>query len=96
MSDRDLKADVSRAEHAARLLNDELLADALKTIRDEVVRMWVDCPARDMEGKEALWQLARTADKFELLLKGYVETGKLATAGLKRFEERRGLLRMLP
>lgn len=96
MSDRDLKADVSRAEHAARLLNDELLADALKTIRDEVVRMWVDCPARDKEGKEALWQLARTADKFELLLKGYVETGKLATAGLKRFEERRGLLRMLP
>ena len=92
MNDRAMQADVDRAEHAHRLLNDELLNDALKTIRDEVVQMWIDCPARDQEGKEALWQLAKTTDKFESLLKGYVETGKLATANLKRFEDRRGLL----
>ncbi len=89
----DPQADVNRAEHAARLLNDELLMDALKAIRDDVVRTWVECPARDKEGKEALWQLAKTADKFETLLRGYVETGKLATANLKSFEERR-VLRM--
>lgn len=92
--DRALQADINRAEHAQRLLQDELLQDALKTIRDEVVRMWVDCPARDQEGKEALWQLAKTADKFESLLKGYVETGKLATANLKHFEDKRGLRRV--
>lgn len=95
MSDRDLMSDVNRAEHAHRLLNDELLSEAIKSLRDEVVRMWVDCPARDKEGKEALWQLAKTTDKFELLLKGYIETGKLASANLKRFDERKGLLRML-
>lgn len=94
MNDRDLMRDVSRAEHADRLLNDELLNQALQTIRDEVVRMWVECPARDKEGKEALWQLAKTADKFESLLKGYVQTGKLATANLKVFEERKGLRRV--
>jgi hypothetical protein len=95
--DRNLQADMERAEHARRLLDDPLLADAIKTIRDEVVRMWVDCPARDSEGKEALWQLAKTTDKFELLLKGYIETGKLAAANLramKEFEEKRGLRRV--
>jgi hypothetical protein len=90
----DPQADIDRAEHAHRLLQDELLQDALKAIKDEVARAWIDCPARDKEGKEALWQLAKTADKFESLLKGYVETGKLARANLKAFEERRGLRRV--
>lgn len=94
MNDRELMADASRAEHAQRLLNDQLLQDALKAIKDEVLRVWIDCPQRDHEGKEALWQLAKTADKFESLLRGYIETGKLAQANLKHFEERKGLRRV--
>lgn len=94
MNDRNLQADIDRAEHANRLLNDQLLQDALKAIKDDVQRAWIDCPQRDHEGKEALWQLAKTADKFEALLKGYIETGKLASANLKAFEERRGLRRV--
>lgn len=93
MNDRELQRDVDRAGHAERLLQDELLQEALQAIRSEVVRMWVDCPARDQEGKEALWQLAKTADKFESLLKGHIQTGKLATANLKHFEDKRGFLR---
>lgn len=94
MSERDLRNDVARAEHASRLLHDELLQEALNAIKAEIQRTWIDCPARDKDGKEALWQLAKTADKFEGLLKGYVETGKLAAANLKAFEERRGLRRV--
>lgn len=94
MNDHELMADIDRAEHANRLLQDQLLQDALKAIKDEVQRVWIDCPQRDHEGKEALWQLAKTADKFESLLKGYIETGKLATANLKHFEERKGLRRV--
>lgn len=89
----DPQADIDRAEHANRLLNDQLLQDSLKAIKDEVHRAWIDCPARDKEGKEALWQLAKTADKFESLLRGHIETGKIAQVNLKAFEERRGLLR---
>lgn len=91
--DRELQAQIDRAEHADRLLNDTLLQEALAAIKGEVHRAWIDCPARDHEGKEALWQLAKTADKFETLLRGYVETGKLARMNLKAFEERKGLLR---
>jgi predicted nucleic acid-binding protein len=93
--DRELQAQIDRAEHAHRLLNDQLLQDALAAIKAEVVKTWVDCPARDHEGKEALWQLAKTADKFEALLRGFVETGKLATMNLKAFEERKSLLRLV-
>lgn len=94
MNDRALQSDINRADHAQRLLNDELLQDSLKTIKEEVTRLWLDCPARDHEGKEALWQLAKTADKFESLLRGHIETGKLAQVNLKAFEERRGLRRV--
>jgi hypothetical protein len=95
--EQNLQADLDRAEHARRLLNDELVSQALAAIKHEVMTAWIDCPQRDKEGKEALWQLAKTADKFENLLRGYIETGKLAAAqldNLKRFEERSGMARM--
>jgi hypothetical protein len=93
VNDRDLMAELNRGEHANRLLQDELLQEALQAIKDEVVATWADCPARDKEGKEALWQLMKTANKFESLLKGYIESGKLAAMNLKAFEERKSLLR---
>lgn len=91
----NLQAQVDRAEHAARLLQDQLLNDALAAIKAEVMRTWIDCPQRDKDGKEALWQLAKTADKFEGLLRGYIEAGKLAQVNLKAFEEKRSLMQRL-
>jgi hypothetical protein len=80
-----------RGRRAAELLSNELLRDALDAIKREVQAQWLSCPARDSEGKEALWQLAKTAEKFEGLLTGHIEAGKLATLNLKRYEEKRGL-----
>ncbi len=90
----DLIAQQNRAHEAELLLGNALLREALKAIHEEVTAQWMDCPARDTEGKEALWQLAKTAQKFERLLTGHIETGKLATEHLKRFEEdrKRGIL----
>lgn len=81
----------ARGHISESLLENELLKEALQAIKDEVNRQWVECPARDHEGKEALWQLAKTAQKFENLLLGYVESGKLAADQLKRFEEKKSL-----
>lgn len=77
----------SRGIRAQQLLDDELLQEALKAIADEVSAQWLACPARDKEGKEALWQLAKTADKFKGILTGYVQTGKVAAEQLKRYEK---------
>jgi len=69
----------TRGWRAKELQDNELLQQALKSIKDEVITQWGACPARDMEGKEQLWQLYKTSQKFEMLLNGYIESGKLAT-----------------
>ena len=84
----------TRGQYAQQLLDSALLKEALDAIEKEVLDQWVDCPARDKEGKEALWQLIKTSRKFREILTGYVNTGKLATANLKRFEEQSALRRM--
>lgn len=81
----------TRGRRAQDLLDNEVLSEALDAIETEVVTMWSDCPSRDTEGKEALWQLMKTSKKFRAILLGYVKTGQLATDNLKRFEEKRGL-----
>ena len=85
----DYQDDLNRATKARMLLEDQMLQDALKAIEAEVVEQWTACPARDAEGKEALWQLMKTAQKFRAILIGHIETGKLATAQLAKFEEKR-------
>lgn len=94
MSDTDLMAQEVRGHNAFSLLENELLKEALAAIEQEVMEQWIACPARDKEGKEALWQLIKTSRKFKDILTGYIETGKLATESMKRFEKE-GLLRRL-
>lgn len=91
----DLMADVDRGRTALSLSENELLCDALDAIDKEVMEQWVDCPARDKDGKEALWQLIKTSRKFRSILVGYIETGKLATEQLKRYEKDTLLRRVL-
>ena len=82
----------TRGRRAEELLADDLLQEALAAIDAEIVLQWEQCPARDAEGKEALWQLLKTSKKFRNVLTGYIETGKLATEQLKRYEQgKRGL-----
>lgn len=78
-----------RGIEARMLLDNHLLQDALKAIETEVVEQWAACPARDTEGKEALWQLMKTAQKFRGILTGYVQTGQLASESMRKFEEKR-------
>lgn len=84
----------TRGQRASELLDNELLQETLDAIRAEVIKQWSECPARDAQGKEALWQLHKMAEKFENILKGYVQTGVLASDNLKRYEEQSKLYRM--
>ena len=90
----DLLAQQTRGQISSSLLENELLQEALNAIEKEVIDCWEKCPAHDKDGKEALWQLFKTSKKFRNILTGYVETGKLATANLSQFEERRGIRKL--
>lgn len=87
MSERDFMSEIDRGRTALSLTENELLSEALEAIDKEVMEQWIACPARDKEGKEALWQLIKTSRKFRSILTGYIDTGKLATEQLKRFEK---------
>ena len=47
-------------------------------LRSAVVEEWKKCPVRDQEGALLLLQLAKLTDKFESILVGMVESGKMA------------------
>ena len=87
--------DTERGRQAAELLAHPLLKQALAAIEAEVVSQWGQCPARDHDGKEALWQLFKTAQKFRGVLSGYVESGKFAADKLRKFDEDEGRIRKL-
>ncbi len=95
MTEQDLRAQQDKAANALSLTQNELLNEALDAIDKEVMEQWINCPSRDKEGKEALWQLIKTSRKFRSILTGYIESGKLATEQLKRYEKESLLRRVL-
>ena len=92
MTENELHNQALKGQLSSSLLENELLQEALDAIDKEVMEQWIACPARDHEGKEALWQLIKTSRKFRTILEGYIETGKLASEQLRQFEEKRGLM----
>ena len=69
---------VQRATEAALVLDNPAYQEAMSQLKAVVIQQWKDCPVRDREGQLLLLQLAKLCDKFESLLNGMVETGKLA------------------
>ena len=69
---------VTRALDAQQVLENPVFVSAMEQMRDEIIAQWKACPVRDKEGQTLLLQLAKLSDKFEGILRGYIETGKLA------------------
>lgn len=72
------KQAAQRGHEAALVLDNPAFKEALGQLREAVVKQWKECPVRDREGQLLLLQLAKLTDKFEGILVGIVETGKLA------------------
>ena len=63
---------------AADVLDNQAFKAGIQAMRNEVIQQWKSCPIRDAEGQLLLLQLAKLTDKFESMLAGYVQGGKLA------------------
>lgn len=83
MNEQQAQIDMLRAAKARELLDNSVLTEALDMIEADVVRLWGDCPARDKEGKEILWQLYKASQKFRSILQDFVRTGEYAASMLK-------------
>lgn len=71
-----------RGEDARQCLENQAFQGAMALLKADIVRQWSECPVRDKEGQTLLLQLHKLANKFEGLLTGMVETGKLAQVNL--------------
>ena len=79
---------VQQGDEARQVLANPAYVQAMKTLQDQIVDQWRECPIRDKEGQRLLLQLAKLAQKFEATLAGMVESGKLAHAKLDLDAER--------
>jgi hypothetical protein len=84
MSLEKLEQEKRRGDHAARLLNDELLNETLDAIEADTITLWENTPARDSEGREHLHRFYLACRKFRNTLKSHLETGKMASIQLER------------
>ena len=67
-----------RGIEARRVLDSEVFKDAMAELDAQIVAQWKACPVGDKEGALLLLQLAKLKNKFESVLVGMIETGKLA------------------
>ena len=75
--------EIEQGREAGELLSNRILKRALNDCRKEIMDMWEATPARDTDGREWLWKLHQASVRFENVLRGYIDTGKIAKANLK-------------
>ena len=68
---------ILRGENANRLFNDPVLKEAISGLKKEIIDQWSVTPARDTEGREWVWRHYKVAERFEAILKGYIEAGRM-------------------
>lgn len=83
MTDK-LEYEIRRGERAEALLQDELLNDALETIKQGYMERWLTSPERDVEGRERLRLMVKTVDLLRAEIQSVLDTGKLAKQTLRQ------------
>lgn len=73
-----------RANQARQVFEQPIVKETLDFMEREIMEQWTGCPVRDVEAREALWRMAVTTRKFRELLRGTMESGKLAADAINR------------
>jgi hypothetical protein len=68
---------ISKGQQASRILDEPIVKEALSAIKAEIIEQWSATPARDAEGREWVWRHYKVAERFEAMLRGYIETGRI-------------------
>ncbi len=84
-----LTGDAARGMQADSLLRNDLVQEAYQALEAELVKAWIDSPARDTEGRERLWAAVQANRKHQNYLRSIIDNGKLAEAELASLAKRR-------
>jgi hypothetical protein len=81
-------ADISRADRAKAILNDELMVEAQKHIEAEFYRLFKTLHPTDTEGLTSLKGMQYLHEKYLAFLNSVINQGKLAQLELNRTQPR--------
>lgn len=73
-----------RSNQAKHVFEQPIVRETLDFMEKEIMEQWTSCPIRDVEAREALWRMAVTTRKFRELLRGTMESGKIAADEIAR------------
>jgi hypothetical protein len=73
-----------RSNQARQVFEQPIVKETLDFMEREIMEQWTGCPVRDVEAREALWRMAVSVRKFRELLRGTMESGKLAADEIHR------------
>lgn len=73
-----------RSNQAKQVFEQPIVRETLDFMEREIMEQWTGCPIRDVEAREALWRMAVTTRKFRELLRGTMESGKIAADAIAR------------
>ncbi len=78
MNEQELRQQVARAERARQLLNDPMIQDALKTMRENFFDDIQSSHMKDVETRDNAYLMLKTIGLFELQFKRAIDGGKVA------------------
>ena len=73
-----------RANQARQVFEQPIVTETLDFMEREIMEQWMVCPVRDVEARETLWRLAVSTRKFRELLRGTMESGKIAAEQIRQ------------
>lgn len=92
-AERKARNDLSRAERAERLLNDDLLVAAFGKVEDSLVDIWKKSRVGDEAQRDDAWRSLRLLEGLKHAIGEHVRTGEFARAELARIEQERQWLK---
>ena len=75
----ELEKEQKRGHRAKQILEDEIFAEAVKRVSDELDLEWINSPVRDTEGREKIYMMEKMLNVLLVQLRSVMETGKLAS-----------------
>jgi hypothetical protein len=81
----------ARGAKAREILDEPLVAEAFSKIEAEILTAWEDSPARDIEGREKLYQMLMLTRKVKRHFESVVLTGEMARRTLAEYARKERL-----
>lgn len=78
--------EISRAERARQLMNDQMLQEALTAIKGDIYATFQRTKFDEVEQREELWRKTQAINAFESYLERVMTDGLIAQETLKLYE----------